>query len=52
MMTLNSVYQSMLFAESLESLPGQNSFYCEKIENSNLRLGISLDRLPHNSYSL
>ena len=46
MMTLNSIYQGMLFAESLDSLPSQNSFYCEKIEDSDLRLGISLDRLP------
>ena len=46
MMTLNSVYQNMLFSESLDSLPSQNSFYCEKIEKSDLRLGISLDRLP------
>ena len=36
----------MLFAESLGRLSSQNSFYCESIDNSELRLGISLDRLP------
>ena len=46
MKTLNSLFQGMLFESGLEDLKNLDSFFCSKIDQSELRLGISLNRLP------
>jgi len=46
MKTLNSLFQGMLFEPGLENLQNLDSFFCTKIGQSELRLGISLNRLP------
>ena len=46
MKTLNSLFQSMLFEPGIDELNNLDSFFCSKIHQSQLRLGVSLNRLP------